>query len=171
MTATWSAAVPRRYKIVKAIESIERVILTAWVGGLWAIGYLAAPVLFKVLDDRRLAGELAGHMFKIIAIVGLICGVVLVATAVARHGTTWLRVWRAWLLLLMIALVAAGIFVLQPMIQEVKALGLAEGSEQMRRFGMLHGVSSVLYLITSVCGLVLVAVGLAPREPASARPS
>jgi hypothetical protein len=37
--------------------------LTLWVGGFWAIGYLAAPMLFYNLDDRMLAGMLAGKMF------------------------------------------------------------------------------------------------------------
>jgi hypothetical protein len=148
---------------MKIFGAIERVILTAWVGGSWAIGYLAAPVLFKVLEDRRLAGELAGHMFKIIAIVGLICGAALLVLAIAQAGARWLRSWRGAVLLAMIVLVAIGLLVVQPMIQEVKAQGLVEGSDAMRRFGMLHGVSSILYLATSVCGLVLVAAGLRPK--------
>ncbi len=149
---------------MKKIEAFERVVLTAWVGGLWSIGYLAAPVLFKVLDDRRMAGELAGHMFKIIAIVGLVCGIVLAVTAILQAGSGWLRQWRGIALLTMIVLVAVGLFVVQPMIQEVKAQGLVEGTDSMRRFGMLHGISSILYLITSVCGLALVAFG--PRRGA-----
>lgn len=149
---------------MQLLPIVQRVLLTAWVGGLWAIGYLAAPVLFKVLDDRRMAGELAGHMFKIIAIIGLVCGAVLLVIAIARHGAAWMRAWRVWMLVTMLLLVAVGMFVLQPMIQEVKALGLVDGSEQVRRFGMLHGISSLLYLVTSVCGLVLVALGLGPKE-------
>lgn len=149
------------------VEPLQRIALTAWVGGLWAIGYLAAPVLFKVLDDRRLAGELAGNMFKLIAIVGLVCGAILLVTTIARHGGAWLRTWRAWVLLMMIVLVAVGMFVLQPMIQDVKAQGLVDGSDAKRLFGMLHGVSSILYLVTSLGGLVLVVAGLDPRAVAS----
>ena len=37
------------------------------MGGLWAIGYLAAPVLFASLGDKMLAGMLAGKMFTWIA--------------------------------------------------------------------------------------------------------
>lgn len=153
---------------MKFIDPLQRLALTVWVGGLLAVGYLAAPVLFKVLDDRRLAGELAGHMFKAIAIVGLVCGAILLVTALLRHGGAWLNKWRAWVLLGMLVLVAVGLFVLQPMIQAVKAQGLVEGSDAVRRFGMLHGVSSILYLVTSIGGLVLVVAGLAPRPAASA---
>ena len=152
---------------MRFVQATERVLLTAWVGGLWAIGYLAAPVLFKVLEDRRMAGELAGHMFKVVAIMGLVCGAVLLILAIQRHGARRLRSWRVWTLVAMIILVAIGLFVLQPMIQDVKAQGLVEGSEQVRRFGILHGVSSILYLLTSVGGLALVACGLVPRAATS----
>lgn len=152
---------------MRFFHATERILLTAWVGGLWAIGYLAAPVLFKMLDDRRMAGELAGHMFKIVAILGLVCGTVLLFAAILRHRTKWLRAWRVWTLIAMLVLVAIGLFVLQPMIQDVKAQGLVEGSEQVRRFGLLHGVSSLLYLLTSVGGLALVACGLVPRGATS----
>jgi hypothetical protein len=30
--------------------------ISLWVGGLWAVGYLAAPILFFSLDNRMLAG-------------------------------------------------------------------------------------------------------------------
>jgi len=33
--------------------------ITLWVGGLWAVGYLAAPMLFYNLSDRMLAGMVA----------------------------------------------------------------------------------------------------------------
>ena len=148
---------------MRFLQITERILLTAWVGGLWVIGYLVAPVLFKMLDDRRMAGELAGQMFKIIAIVGLVCGTVLLIAALQRHGAKWLQAWRVWTLVAMIILVAIGLFVLQPMIQDVKAQGLVEGSEHVRRFGILHGISSILYLLTSVGGLALVACGLVPR--------
>ena len=38
----------------------ERILLTLWVGGLWSVGYLAVPVLFHGLNDRRLAGMVSG---------------------------------------------------------------------------------------------------------------
>ena len=46
------------------IKYSERFLLTLWVGGLWIIGYLVTPVLFKTLDNRQLAGELAGYFLN-----------------------------------------------------------------------------------------------------------
>src|SRR3569833_2431522 len=65
---------------------IERLVLTLWAGGLWAVGYLAVPVLFHALDDRVLTNNLAGEMFRIINGVGLACGVLLLISAAVSSG-------------------------------------------------------------------------------------
>lgn len=131
----------------------EQILLTLWVGGLWVIGYVVAPVLFGTLDDRMLAGMLAGRMFAVIAYIGLFAGAVLFAAEWFRPGG---RVrWRVLLLAAMLLLIAIGEFVLQPQMAALKAEGLSRdltGSD----FAMLHGIASVLYLINSLLGLVLV---------------
>ncbi len=145
------------------LEVIERIILTLWVGALWAIGYLAVPLLFSGLDDRRLAGELAGEMFKAVGYVGLVSGIILLVTAVIMAPRRWLRQWRNGVLIGMLALIAIGLFGLQPYMQELKAQGLVPGSIQAAKFGKLHGVSSGLYLMNSLMGLVLVIFGTRPQ--------
>ena len=137
----------------------ERILLTLWVGGMWTIGYLVAPVLFGTLNDRQLAGDLAGFLFKIIGIIGLVSGVILFLLAITEFGRHWFRTWRVWTLIVMVTLVGTGLFVLQPMMQDLKAQGLIQGSIQATRFGQLHGISSILYLITSLLGLSLVIAG------------
>ena len=134
----------------------EQLLQTLWVGGLLAVGYLAVPILFHSLDDRRLAGELAGHMFSAMNVVGFVCGGVLLLSALIAAKSGWLKTRRIQVLLVMLALVAVGAFVLQPMMQDLKATGLLAGSEAAAQFGKLHGVSSMLYLINSLLGLYLV---------------
>lgn len=134
----------------------ERFLLTLWVGCLWAIGYLAVPVLFAKLDDRMLAGMLAGEMFTIVSYLGLFCGTALLLGLLFRLGTSAVRDWRLWLLLAMLLLVVAGEFILQPQMAELKLAGLPEGSMEASRFARLHGVSSILYLLNSLFGLVLI---------------
>lgn len=138
-------------------RAAERLLITLWVGSLWAVGYLAVPVLFKQLADRQLAGMLAGEMFHLVGWIGLVCGGVLLIMALRRaHHGAWYRQRRVIVIGLMLVLVAVGMFVLQPMMQELKQAGLVPGSEAAARFGALHGVSSVLYLITSLLGVWLV---------------
>jgi hypothetical protein len=142
------------------LAGAERSLLTLWVGGLWIVGYLVAPTLFASLDDRQLAGQLAGRLFHFMGYLGLVSGALLLMAVWCRVGRDWAREWRIWVLLAMLLLVALGSFVLQPMMQELKLQGIAEGSAQATRFGRLHGVSSLLYLTTSLLGLWLVSVGI-----------
>lgn len=57
--------------------SLERILLTIWVGALWAIGFLVAPTLFAMLPDRVAAGTVAGRLFGYVDLIGLACGSIL----------------------------------------------------------------------------------------------
>lgn len=143
----------------------ERAALTLWVGGLWIAGYVVAPSLFATLDDRQLAGRLAGHIFQLVSYIGLAVGLALLLSLIVQQGRGWLRDNRARLLLLMLLFVALSVFVLQPMMQELKLIGIAPGTAQATQFGRLHGISSILHLINSLLGLWLVATGFrAPTQ-------
>jgi len=129
---------------------------TLWVGGLWVIGYVVAPILFGSLDDRQLAGALAGNMFTAINFIGLVCGGYLLLRAVSLAGGVWFRSRRFIALTIMLVIVLVSMLVLQPMMQDLKAIGIDPGSEAAAQFGRLHGVSSILYLVMSLLGLYLV---------------
>ena len=74
---------------MRHIDIGERIILTLWVGSLWAIGYLAVPVLFHSLDSRTLAGELAASMFTLVNGLGLVCGGLLLLFAALSQRGGW----------------------------------------------------------------------------------
>ena len=130
----------------------ERLMLTLWVGSLWAVGLMVAPTLFTQLDDRALAGSLAGKLFTLTAMLGLVCGSILLIASLLRTAR---YDWRAWITTAMLLLVAAGQFVLTPMIGDLRAQGLADSAGFVR----LHGLASALFMLTAGLGLVLVAVG------------
>lgn len=140
----------------KLLLIIERVVLTLWVGGLWAVGLMVTPVLFALLDDRAVAGSVAGNLFMFTALVGLVCGSVLLIASVARTGRYG---WRAWVITSMLLLVAVGQFVLAPMIGDLRSQGLVDSA----RFSSLHGLASALFLVTCALGLLLVAAGRSAR--------
>ena len=138
----------------------ERILLTLWVGGLWSVGYIVAPTLFAMLDDRSLAGAVAGQLFSIMSYIGLVASLVLLSAQFYRAECVWHRNWRIWVLLVMLLVIVTGEFYLQPLMAELKTAGLIEGSENARRFGQLHGIASVLFLINSLLGMGLVVFGL-----------
>lgn len=142
----------------------ERIALTLWVGGMWNTGYMVAPMLFSVLEDKTLAGMLAGRMFSAMSYVGLVCvGLLLLIHFLKPADEGW-RHWRRWVLLGMLLIILMGEFVLQPMMAELKQQGLVAGSEAQQRFGLLHGISSTLFLFNSLAGLALVIFGLDERD-------
>ncbi len=143
----------------------ERIILTLWVGGLWAIGFLAVPVLFHTLDDRTLAGQLAAPMFTLINGIGLACGALLLLSAAMGEGRAWYRSWRVGVIAIMMAGMAVILFVIQPQMAALK-VQVAPGGTLGPQFGRLHGISSAIYLLVSVLGLLLVAAS-GRRESAS----
>ena len=151
---------------MKILQYGEHVLVTLWVGSLWAIGYLAVPILFSTLDDRMLAGMLAGKMFTAVSFIGLGCGTALLAMAF-QASSSGLKDRRVQLLGLMLILVAIGEFALQPAMAQLKAQGLVEGSGAAAQFGLLHGIASLLYLVNSACGLFLLI--LTGRKPLSLR--
>lgn len=143
----------------KLADRFSAIAVTLWVGGLWAIGYLAAPVLFSALGDKALAGMLAGRMFTWIAYVGMVCGSYLLIHRLAGFGTAALKQGFFWAAFVMLLLAIAGHFGIQPILEGLKEQALPkEVMESMfrDRFARWHGVSSIVYLVQSVLGLVLV---------------
>lgn len=137
----------------------ERILLTLWVGGMWAVGFVAVPTLFSVLDDRHLAGTLAGHILTAMSYMGFACGGLLLIIALARTGSGWLRSPRVWTLAVMLAIIVVGEYVLAPTIIELRGTGLVKGTAEAAQFARIHGIASTLFLINSLLGLGLVAFG------------
>ncbi len=131
-----------------------------WVGGLWAVGYLAAPVLFYNLEDARLAGSVAGRMFVWMAWVGMVCGAWLLLHRLARNGTGALKQVFFWIALAMLLLTVAQHFGIRPVLEGLKVQALPKDVMESLfrdRFQTWHGISSIVYLLQSLLGLVLVA--------------
>ncbi len=118
-----------------------------WMGSLWTICGVVAPALFATLDDRRLAGDIAGELF---------------------HIQTWIGVALGGMLSVLVTLIGAGqrktgfwigITALPPLLNELGLLPLmsaARAAGNMALFGMLHLGSVVLFGIACVGALILV---------------
>jgi len=187
----------------------QSVLLALWVGGIWTIGYLVAPVLFTTLDDRSVAALVAGRLFSDSAIIGLYLGSLLLllllfagqplrrfwwvaplyfsmellgrftalpgaipalvyfagflAIVGFQRHTGAHRQWQFWALILMLASTAAAYFYFTPAIEAMRQSG--EAARASAHFKMLHGAASILYLVTSLAGLALVAAGLPNTSP------
>ena len=133
--------------------------ITAWVGGLWAIGYLAVPALFHAQPDKQLAGMLAGQMFVWMGYLGMMCGVYLLIYRVSVFGKTAFRQSLFWVIVSMLLITLVLQFGIQPVMADLKAQALPANvmhSAFADRFNMLHGVSQAVYLIQSLLGVFLI---------------
>jgi len=127
---------------------LAAVILSLWAGSLWTICAIAAPAAFAVLD-RPGAGRLAAALFRIETWLGFACAMMLFAAAFV-HKPLAPRLGPPWLIA---ATAAAPLFselVLSPM------MAAARAANDMSRFGLLHGVSAVLFVAAAVGALLLV---------------
>ena len=138
---------------------LAALLTTAWVGGLWATGYLAVPVLFYAQPDRQLAGMLAGQMFALVGYLGMVCGTYLLIQRIGVFGLAALHQPLFWVAAVMLLLTLTIQFGIQPVMAELKLQALpldVMHSAFAERFKMWHGVSSMTYLIQSLLGAFLV---------------
>lgn len=131
---------------VSVAERARRLLPGVWAGISIAIGFVAAPALFAVLE-RAAAGRAAGRLFAAEATISVVsCAVlaVLERARAQRRATAGAgsRV-SAELMLVLGALFCTllGHYALQPMLEAARA---GQGAFS---FGALHGASSVLYAI------------------------
>lgn len=140
-------------------EALYLFAITLWVGGMWAIGYLTAPVLFSSLGDRQLAGMVAGKLFALIGWVGLGCAAYLLVFLLSRWGARFFKSGVFWLVVAMALMTAASQFGIQPLMAQLKADAFPREvmeSVMRDRFATWHGASSILYLMQSLLGVWLV---------------
>jgi hypothetical protein len=130
-----------------------------WAGSLWTIGYVVAPTLFLSLHDNVLAGTIVGYLLRTETYLAVACALVL-RLLVAMSDIEPAR--KRAITMLIVAMVVCAVvifFGLQPAMAKLKeaagAAGLA-GTPQGRNFGILHGVSQLVYLVESVLAAVLI---------------
>ncbi len=137
--------------------------LAVWVGSMTFFSFLAAPSIFKALP-RDEAGIAVTAMFPKYYWLGVVCGVVTLATSFAVGlRTRWnvLLLLRMILLGLMIAGVLYSVLVLQPKIHAVKvqipAFERLSPTDPLRmEFGRLHGRSFGINAAVLLLGVVVV---------------
>ena len=140
------------------LSRLNLIVITLWVGALWTTA-LSAYVLFDSLQDKQLAGSLAGKLFTVVSYIGMVSGFYLLIQRLLDYGTGALKQSFFWAVFVMLLLVIAGHFGIQPILAQIKADAMPADvmhSIFAERFGKWHGVASVAYLVECLLGFVLV---------------
>ncbi|HET9445472.1 MAG TPA: DUF4149 domain-containing protein [Steroidobacteraceae bacterium] len=130
------------------MSRLAAVVLTLWAGSLWTICAIAAPTAFAVLD-RPAAGRIAGAMFRIETWLGAACALLLFVAAFVQKPLA-ARIGPPWLVAATAAAPLVSELVLSPM------MAAARAANDMARFGMLHGLSAILFFAAALGALGLV---------------
>lgn len=134
------------------------IIITMWVGALWTTGAVAY-VLFNTLPDSQLAGQLAGKFFNYVSYLGLFSAFYLLVHRLLAYGTLALKQSYFWAVFVMLLLVIAGHFGIQPILAQLKSDALPSDVMQSvfaNRFKTWHGVASIGYVVQCLLGFVVV---------------
>ena len=149
--------------------------LTFWIGGLAAIGGVAASATFSSLErqdpaaGRAVAGIVFGDVFNRFSYAALVAGGVIIASLGLRAalGPRPRRFGlRLWVAALMLAATVASIFVIQRRIEAIRATvsgavaSLPDSDPRKGEFGRWHGISSGVMLLTLVAGAGLLWIEL-----------
>jgi len=162
---------------LRRLDQLAQVLLLLWAGAALGFGVFAAPVLFRELPSRDVAGRIAG------LIIGRLDWAAWVAFGLA--GLSWvgrwvaevkedfigpIRLWNAgWTVALFMCLASS--FVVTPKIQAIRARiarpieTLAPDHADRVAYTKAHGLSRNIFLLRILLAAGLAAtVGLLPRK-------
>ncbi len=139
-------------------NKLSLLIITLWAGALWMTG-ISAYVLFDSLQDKQLAGSLAGKLFTVVSYIGLASAFYLLIHRLFEYGTPALKQMFFWAVFVMLLLVLASHFGIQPIIEGLKAQAFPADVMQTvfaDRFKTWHGVASMAYVLECLLAVVMV---------------
>jgi hypothetical protein len=148
------------------LHSTHRLLLVAFLGALALFATTVTPALFASVPPAS-AARVVGRVLPVLDWAGLLLGLsAVVLGATGRSG-------RAAVVLgaVLASLAAASLFLVTPQIASIRqAAGdtlshLPPGDPTRRRFGMLHGLSTVLFGLQAVMAVALVALRPARSAP------
>ena len=125
--------------------------LMIWAVITWVTGYVFAPLMFAKWPKIE-AGLITGELLQATYVISLICAVFVLIDYRVRYAHKLLHNKNLWLMLVALFIVIIQYAVITPKMQALKANMLSNASAFMQ----LHGVSQVLYLITSLVLAALV---------------
>lgn len=135
------------------LQRLVTTIAALWAGVMIGVGYVFAPVLFKLMPaTRQFAGSITGEVLSITAYISMGAGVVIMLAVRYLNNRAGFSTPNAPLILVIAALFLAifGQFVLFPEIIQARDIGGTHLS-----FSTLHAISNIVYLVQIFVILVL----------------
>lgn len=134
------------------LNKLKILALSIWVGSLFIIGGLVAPVLFyKAGLTSTEAGRIAGLCFDVQSVVNLACAVVVLLVFVLEKERRPLRASRFWVLFILIVCILISQYAITPIIEQIKQTTLPDVNGRYgAEFAKWHGISSSVYWLQAL---------------------
>lgn len=129
------------------LNKLKILALTMWVGGLFVIGGLVAPVLFYKSGLTSIeAGKIAGLCFDAQTILDFACAAIVFFIFLIEKKGKLLRQPSFWVLLVLVVCVVANQYGITPIIEHIKQTTLPDANGRLgKEFAKWHGISSSIY--------------------------
>ena len=135
------------------LERFAKIALMFWAIVTWITGYVFAPLMFAKFDKIQ-AGVNTGELLHATYVLSLLCALVLLIDVRVRFKQKLLHLTDLWLILGSLFIVIVQYVGISPKMTALKQTML-NNSADASAFMQLHGVSQILYLITSVLLAIL----------------
>ncbi len=163
-------------KIIRRIDQASMVLLLLWAGAAVGFGVFSAPVFFRELPSRDVAGRIAGLLrARLDGAAGAAGGRAALSwagrwvTEVHEDLIGPIRLWSAGLLVALLMCLASS-FIVTPKLREIRARiqapleSLAPDQADRAAYQKAHGLSRNLFFLRILLAVGLAAtVGLLPR--------
>ena len=136
------------------LERCAKIALMFWAIVTWATGYVFAPVMFAKFDKIQ-AGLNTGELLHATYVLSLLCALVLLIDFRVRFKQRLLHLTDLWLTLGALLILMIQYVGISPKMTTLKQTMLSNPADASA-FMQWHGVSQVLYLVTSVLLAILV---------------
>jgi hypothetical protein len=150
------------------LRTIEFLSLSTWLGSDIFLSFVVAPGAFRIWGSRDQAGAMVGYSLHVMHIGGIFCGLVLLATRLARtKAFASLTAPAALCVVVMIGLTAVSQFTVSAKMAALRAQmgsiqATAAGNPLLEEFSRLHRMAVALESGVLLAGLA--AMYLMTRE-------
>lgn len=160
--------------MIPFLNVLQYLLLSLWVGAMFAFGTLYAPVLFRSLPSRDQAGAIAGETLSRIDTLGLVTGgIMLMVTVLQAMDSGWMAM-DLGRTLVAAAMLAAVIFSAVTVRSRLNAVRQQMGrpidefapEDPLRQeYNRLHRLSRTIFSVNMLLGVLLIVLS-ALRAPA-----
>jgi hypothetical protein len=137
-------------------NGLKNLLTVLWVGGMWIVGAVVAPVLFHAMTDGS-AMVMTDKMLRIVGWIGIVAGIYLLIWWIWVDGLKSFQTGRFWLIIGMLACTLINQFAVFPILASIKP-AMSQATEGMFGGGLSgwRTISSLIYLLQSVLGVIYV---------------